>query len=49
MKSLNLVILYLHEWFTNNRLILHIDNTQFLPYKDDILLIVYKLIQLKYA
>ena len=24
-KSLNLVILNLHEWFTNNRLILNID------------------------
>ena len=33
-KSLNLVILNLHEWFTNNRLILNIDKTKVLPYKD---------------
>ena len=33
-KSLNLVILNLHEWFTNNRLILHIDKTKVLPHKD---------------
>ena len=26
-KSLNLVILNLHEWFTNNRLILNIDKS----------------------
>ena len=32
-KSLNLVILNLHEWFTNNRLILNIDKTKVLPYK----------------
>ena len=28
------VILNLHEWFTNNRLILNIDKTKVLPYKD---------------
>ena len=33
-KSLNLVILNLHEWFTNNRLILNIDKTKVIPYKD---------------
>ena len=33
-NSLNLVILNLHEWFTNNRLILNIDKTKVLPYKD---------------
>ena len=33
-KSLNLVILNVHEWFTNNRLILNIDKTKVLPYKD---------------
>ena len=33
-KSLNVVILNLHEWFTNNRLILNIDKTKVLPYKD---------------
>ena len=33
-KSLNLVILNLHEWFTNNRLILNIDKTKVLHYKD---------------
>ena len=33
-KSLNLVILNLHEWFTSNRLILHIDKTKVLLYKD---------------
>ena len=37
-KSLNLVIFNLHEWFTNNiltyRLILNIDKTIVLPYKD---------------
>ena len=26
-ESLNLIILNLHEWFTNNRLILNIDNS----------------------
>ena len=31
-KSLNLVILNVHEWFTNNRLILNIDKTKVLPY-----------------
>ena len=30
-NSLNLVILNLHEWFTNNRLILNIDKTKVLP------------------
>ena len=30
-KSLNLVILNVHEWFTNNRLILNIDKTKFVP------------------
>ena len=33
-KSLNLVILNVYEWFTNNRLILNIDKTKLLPYKD---------------
>ena len=33
LKSLNLVILNLHEWFTN-RLILNIDNIKVLPYKE---------------
>ena len=33
-KSLDLVILNLHEWFTNYRLILNIDKTKVLPYKD---------------
>ena len=33
-NSLNLVILHLHEWFTNNRLILNIDETKLLTYKD---------------
>ena len=33
-NRLNLVILNLHEWFTNNRLILNIDKTKVLPYKD---------------
>ena len=33
-NSLNLVILNLHEWFTNNRLILNIDKTKVLLYKD---------------
>ena len=33
-KSLNLVILNLHEWFINSRLILNIDKTKLLPYKD---------------
>ena len=33
-NSLNLVLLNLHEWFTNNRLILNIDKTKVLPYKD---------------
>ena len=33
-KSLNLVILNVHEWFTSNRLILHIDKTKVLLYKD---------------
>ena len=32
--KLNLVILNLHEWFTN-RLILNIDKTKVLPYKDE--------------
>ena len=31
-KSLNLVIINLHEWFTNNRLILNIDKTKVQPY-----------------
>ena len=30
----NLVILNFHEWFTNNILILNIDKTKVLPYKD---------------
>ena len=33
-KSLNLVIFNFYEWFTNNRLILNIDKTKVLPYKD---------------
>ena len=33
-KSSNLVILNVHEWFTNNRLILNIDKTKVLHYKD---------------
>ena len=33
-KSLNLVILNVHEYFTNNRLIFNIDKTKVLPYKD---------------
>ena len=33
-KSLNLVILNVYEWFTNNRLILNIDKTKVLPYND---------------
>ena len=33
-NSLNFVILNLHEWFTNNRLILNIDKTKVFPYKD---------------
>ena len=33
-KILNLVILNLHKWFINNRLILNIDKTKVLPYKD---------------
>ena len=51
-KSLNLVILNLHEWFTNNILILNIDKTKVLPYKDANVInsrILYQLIQLKYA
>ena len=34
MQTLHLVILNLHEWFTN-RLILNIDKTKVLPYKDE--------------
>ena len=48
-KSLNLVILNLHELFTNNRLILNIDKKKCYLIKMQILLIVYQLIQLKYA
>ena len=48
-KSLNLVNLNLHEWFTNNRLTLNMDNSKVLLIKMHILLIVYQLIQLKYA
>ena len=33
-KSLNLVILNVDDWFTNNILILNIDKTKVLPYKD---------------
>ena len=33
-KSLTLVILNSHEWFTNNKLILNIDKTKVLLYKD---------------
>ena len=33
-KSLNFVILNLHEWFTNNILILNVDKIKVLPYKD---------------
>ena len=43
-KSLNLVILNLHEWFTNNRLILNIDITKVFLIKMQILLILYQLI-----
>ena len=34
-KGLNLIILNLHELLTNNRLILNIDKTKVLPYKDE--------------
>ena len=36
MQSLNLVILNVHEWFTNNRLILNIDKKKVLPYHKDV-------------
>ena len=48
-KSLNLDILTVHEWFTNNRLILNIDITKVYLINMQILLMVYQLIQLKYA
>ena len=37
-KSINLVILNLHEWLTNNILILNIDKTKVLPYKDALII-----------
>ena len=48
-KCLNLVILNLHEWFTNNRLILNIDKKKYYLTKMIILLKLYLLIQLIYA
>ena len=34
-KSLYLVILNLYEWFINNKLMLNIDKTKMLTYKDE--------------